>query len=421
MLFTLITSSTGPATKIFSLLGDGALHKVSSGNIYAGEVRTMRVASLDTFIAIRAQLRPNQALVYGVCGKSRAKLSTKDSPSVKLGDAIARSQAHFRFHDGPSIFFADYDPQPGRRLLSWRDLDTIYCSVLPALAGTARAWVPSSSAYLYRRDDGAELIGSGGWRLYCAVDNGRTIPDLMATIYQGLWAAGHGFVDYEIDGGRHEYALIDPCTAQPERLDFCAPPILRCGLVRKAPAPVMLDGAPMLRGIVPVMPMAEWRRSDPVRNAAWAAALPESKRRKAKFKGERIEGDVAAGVPRAKAERRWSAAVDGGRLNDDFIVILTDGTQISVGELLADPQQWNLATCHDPMAPNSDRDDPRVAQVYAYDRRLHSFLYDKTYRLGSTRSEKLWPAAKAVLDRPAPEPSPAMRELLAISERRRKK
>ena len=392
--FTIITNALGPACKIFAMDGD-ALKTTSAANIAVGSVRTTRVADLKGFLTIRAKLKSNEALIYGVTGKAKAELRTKSSPEVLSGQAIARDLASFQFRTGkPAIMFYDFDPKPGRPKLGWRELDAIYGEALPGFAATRRAWVPSSSAYLYLGE--REMIGPGGWRCYQVVDDGAAIPRIMAAMYIGLWRLGHGFIGFDDNGRRHGYALTDPCVAEANRLDFAAAPIMRDGLTRRAPAPVILDGAPMLAtaGIQPGMKITEWSKRDRAYLAAWNAAKPESDKRNKVWIAGKVAEDVAAGVDRGAAERKWKAAVRGCTLDADFLLTLTDGSVITVREILAEPGRWDKATCHDPLDPHRFNDG-REAQIYAHDRRLHSFVNNTLYFLEGS-AEQI--AAQAVKD-----------------------
>ena len=115
---------------------------------------------------------------------------------------------------------------------------------------------------------------------------------------------------------------------------------------------------------------------------AKADAKPWAEERGDRYVSEQVEKDVAVGIDREASQAKWRSAVKGGVLPEDFVLTLTDGRKITVAEVLAEPDRWDEKTCHDPMQPYLFN-DPRIAQIYAHNRKLHSFLYDATYRLGS--------------------------------------
>jgi len=111
----------------------------------------------------------------------------------KSPSAIARDAEHFEFTEKqPSVLMLDHDPRRGEAR-SAMELDAILCEALPELRPVARAWVPSSSAFIYALD-GREVIGPGSWRLYVTVDDASRIPAIGAMIYQALWGSGHGYM-----------------------------------------------------------------------------------------------------------------------------------------------------------------------------------------------------------------------------------
>ena len=260
--------------------------------------------------------------------------------------------------------------------------------MIPDWCRTKRAWVPSSSAYIYDKD-GVELKGSRGWRCYMLVDRAASIPDLLAYLYQGLWERGYGLVTFAKDGHRLDRSLVDAVTGQPERLDFVAA-VLADGLICKAPPPKILKGRlAMLPAakLVPVQTMHEWRKSNEKLTAARAAAIPESDRINAAFVELQVHREVARGADRRAAKRKWQQATRGGTLGGDFQLTLSDVAKISVLEILSDPERWHGTRCYDPIAP--DRfDDERIGVIYALHRNLFSHAHQTTYRL-DTRIDKV--------------------------------
>ena len=239
--FTVIENDRGAAAKTFSLNPDGSLKKRSAAQIFEGKARRVEVESLEEFIELRAGLRSNQALCYGVTEASSARLVTQRDLSKAPG-AIARNHKHFKFAAGkPGILMLDHDPRPGAAPLDVHELDAILCEALTELADVQRVWAPSASAFVYGAD-GREFIGAGGWRGYFVVDDASRIPDIGALIYQALWKNGHGYAFITKAGSIVDRSVIDASVWQPERLDFAAPPVLGPGLERSAPAPLFLGG-----------------------------------------------------------------------------------------------------------------------------------------------------------------------------------
>ena len=344
------------------------------------------------FHAFIKKLRSNEALTYGVTEAQRARLVTKKAKANgAAGDVIARDEEHFRFAEGqPGIMMFDYDPRPGyppESRKSREELDVILREVVPGWATTERLWRASSTAFVY--NNGEELIGSGGWRAYCLVDDASAIPMLGAAIYQRLWEAGHGYVHISDSGALLDRSIVDASVWQASRLDFAAPPVMGPGLKRLTPRDMLLPGEPVLRTtdlIADCLPLSEWRRTSPELRDAKRAIKPEAEKVRRRFVKERTESLKHEGFnvdPRV-IERAVTQQV----LEGTFVLCAKDGSKVAVGELLADPVTYDKQQFHDPLEP--DFDDPRIATAFLSGGNpcIYSFIHGGIrYALGNDDSE----------------------------------
>jgi hypothetical protein len=262
---TLVENSLGPATKVFSLNREGALEKRSAAEIYNGSIKRITVDGIEGLAALLEELQPNHALLYGIGDVENAALVTQEAlRECTIPNAIARDRQHFRFVENePGILMLDHDPRPGHRRLDYAELDVVLSEHILGWSEAARLWRPSSSAFIYRASDNAELIGLGGWRSYVVVDDAAAIPSVGAYIYQKLWSAGHGYIEISKTGQLLDRSIVDASVWQPERMDFAAAPVIKRGLIRRAPTATLLPGAPMLRSnrVTASLKMSEWRKT----------------------------------------------------------------------------------------------------------------------------------------------------------------
>ena len=257
----------------------------------------------------------------------------------------------------------DCDAHHGSEPRNWNEIDDIIAEIIPAWRQTQRLWRASSSAYLFRRD-GTELIGMGGWRCYVVVDDASAIPNVGAHIYQRLWEAGHGSIVPSQSGQALDRSLIDASVWQPERVDFAAEPVLEGDVIRRAPNPVLLNGARELAtaGLTAALTLAEWRHSsENIQKAKDDAKQKCLKVRKA-YVAERL--DVLKQERPRTSKRRLQTLLDRAAehhiLSADFVLYRPDGGSITVGEMLIDPEKWHQARFADPLEPDY-RDDKRIA------------------------------------------------------------
>ncbi|MGA7327334.1 MAG: hypothetical protein WBX25_23300 [Rhodomicrobium sp.] len=363
---TIIENACGPATKAFSLDPCGKLQKNSAAEIYEGTAKRIEIAGLVDLMRLIDSLQPNQALCYGVAENPSARLVTQEVLRERSAPgAIARDRNHFSFpEDRPGILMLDHDPRPGHGGLDYTRLDELLCELVPPWQDTARLWRPSSSAFVFREADGVELIGLGGWRCYVIVDNAAAIPAVGAFIYQEAWRAGYGYIQISKAGRLLDRSIVDAAVWQPERIDFAAAPLMERGLLRRAPAAVVLPGVPILynNSLTAPLSMAEWRKESKELAQLKDTYRPKSDEARQRYMSDRITALKAAGT--ALEDRRLreilSAAVTSQTLTSDFVLYTPEGKAVTVGAVLADPKRFNGARFADPLEPDY-RNDRRIA------------------------------------------------------------
>jgi hypothetical protein len=196
------------------------------------------------------------------------------------------------------------------------------------------------------------------------VDDAAAVARVGAFLYQGSWQRGHGYIKVSRSGQALDRSFVDASVWQPERIDFAAEPILREGLERRAPAPVLLGSAPLLKtsGIIAPMTLHEWREESEELRKAKDAARPEVQKVRAAYIAKRLE-ELDQKRPRASkkaAERMIRQAIEEQTLTADFELHRPDGTIITVGEVMADPDKWDGCRFADPLEPDY-RGDSRIA------------------------------------------------------------
>ncbi|WP_417270401.1 hypothetical protein [Celeribacter sp.] len=200
--------------------------------------------TLAEFSEMLGALRTNEALVYGIpTGPAAGLVVTKSElaamPEAKREKHIARSNDHFEWSDGPGIFMIDIDPPKDGPALSKERAIEIVRKVAPEMNQMPMLWYPSSSSFIYT-DDGRELRGLRGQRLYVPVANARKIPDLADALWERAWAAGHGSIIVSKAGQILKRTFFDKCVYQPSRLDFAAGASTGQGIIQKRGKPELV-------------------------------------------------------------------------------------------------------------------------------------------------------------------------------------
>ncbi len=111
-------------------------------------------------------------------------------------------------------------------------------------------------------------------------------------------------------------------------------------------------------------PMDQWKKTYGKLVAKSKALLrPQADAVRQRVIGEAVEADVANGVTRECAERRWSLAYEDRVLRDDFELVLDDGSRVTVAEVLDNGEKFEGERCCDPIEPEYSGDS-RVAVLY---------------------------------------------------------
>jgi hypothetical protein len=356
-VLTIIRNARGPCRKTLFLNEAGKLDKIARATIASGTARRVSVESMAELAELRASLSSSEVLAYGTFeGKAIQPLRLKSDPAVEFGKAIARSKSFFAFPD-PAILFLDCDATQ----LTALEIDAILGSILPGWLTTERLYDASSGSFIFSAE-GKSLSSGTGWHIYAAVSPGVLIPELVGWLHRKLWQAGHGHIEVSKPGSLLERGLIDVTCCQPERLDFTAPAKLLDRLTRRAPAPLRLEGHPILP--VDALPLGEGKQAHTALvRAAKGKLKPEADATRKRTIGAAVEADIAAGVERSQAERRWNLAYEDRVLTNEFVIELEDRETVTVSQILANPDKFEGERCCDPIEPDY-RGDSRVAIIY---------------------------------------------------------
>lgn len=359
-----IINSVKPAylAKHYRLDDSGELVKSPGGELVSGTAEVVTVSSLSEFAALLSSLSPAQALTYGVPERNSVKIVTK-SQWLKMGrpaDAVPRSKDAFSWPAGAGVMMNDYDPGADAGVLDREALLASLYAAVPALAGVAALWWPSSSSHITRSDTGEDLTGLRGQRLYWIAQDAGDIPRAGEALETYLWAAGHGRIEVGAAGQLLKRTLIDSSVWQANRLDFAAGAACTAPLEQRRGHPVVLDGAPVMdtRAVIP--------DPDPATVAAAERAILEAKREakpeafavREAYLEERAIEMAGADADDERLEHCRAVvcrALDHDTLAGDFpLVIDVDGQRLAltVGDVLDDPERYHGCLTLDPIEPD---------------------------------------------------------------------
>jgi hypothetical protein len=358
---TLLEKRGGPLSKRIKLGDDGQLH-CDSSHCSMGKGNASRFR-FDTAAELGGRIGgalPNQAfalgtMVEGVADTARivtkAELQAK-SNGVARANLITRSREHLEFRRGPGWVLFDVDlkgmPETVRtRVEAAGGVWAALVSVVPELASTMRVMRLSTSAGLFC--EVPELVRfphSGGRHIFIAVQDVSDSKRFLEVMHQRCWNAGFGWLILNAAGQILERSLIDRTVGSPERLVLEAPPELVPPLQQDVGArkPIVVEGGLFnTRFSCPELSLAKSRQLEIQIAAARRHLRPMADQGYAEYVARKT---VAEGVSKREIARRCEGVLRPGMVLEFDAPSLAGKT---VGDVLADPEQFDGATLADPI------------------------------------------------------------------------
>jgi hypothetical protein len=366
-----VISAQKPAdlSKQFTLAEDDTLQKRSGGLLVEGTA-TRRTLLVSEFCGLLAELKPNQALTFGVCQHDQARIVPQKNISKATGKLpiVARDREHFTYPDKSGALMLDYDPPPDGKPLTREELLSALYGVWPELETAPHVWTTSASSCIYRSVTGEELRGVMGQRVYVPVQNAEDIPRTGLTLFKRLWLSGHGRFDVSASGALLDRTIIDGSVWQPERLDFAGGAQCGPGLEQRRGKPILFNAdAPLMdsRTLADLTP-EEQNQLETLQAVARKEKQNASQEQQKVWIDKRIKAMLKGkgGEKKETALRDLlTRAVTQKRLCGDFQLVSEKYGIITVGQILDNPDKFHGARFADPLEPEYSGGDKRIAIV----------------------------------------------------------
>lgn len=356
--------SNHPLSKKFSVNAAGKAVKESLADLSEGDFRKVSFGSLEEFSEYLSALTPKHALTYGFFegaefGEVVSERKKRETPE-KYASARTRTRNNMCWNNLPGILFLDYDPAPNGEVLTRENLISAIKGACPFLADCPMLWRPSASSFIDDTITGACVRGLMGQHIYIPVNQTCDIPALGKHIVDRLWLAGYGRFDISKSGAMLERTIVDTAVWTPERLDFVGGCVAVVPLKQKKLLGAVIAGETLLTlGMTTPLDPHETCLLKNLKTESRRTAEPESRRRKTEFiekRGAEIAGPTATAERLDAVKRVVAHAVDGKTLLGDFVLLTQFGDQVTVKQLLENPEKWHNEKFGDPLEPDYNND-----------------------------------------------------------------
>lgn len=363
LTFTILSAThQQPMTKVLGMKEDGTLRKSTLALLSSGQFAVQKASDLTELARVLESLESHQCVTWGRPDDDTGCVCAKDNAKAIEAGAIPRDRHHYHWPAGPGVWMLDHDGMPDHSLEpdQFRDL---LIQAAPCLQHAPMLWRPSASAGCIA-PDGRVLSNLDRHRIYIPVRDASLITEAGQALSDLLWAAGLGWCDVSKSGQRLLRCPVDTSVWQPERIDFAAPPVLHNGVQRLESGhrifcdPLdLFDLADIIAAATPAM-QAQAKANQRLAREGVKQAAQEATAQWAGDQAAPLAGRRGIGLD--EATQCLVTAATKRLLMGDFELTASDGTVVSVGELLDSPGRWHNQRFYDPLDPD---DDGRVACV----------------------------------------------------------
>jgi P4 family phage/plasmid primase-like protien len=374
---TLIENDRGPVNKTITLGPNGEIQKTGVANIWSGKL--FRVPLIDwRYMALGLEgLRSNHAIALGRLradlGNEAYLTTANNKAELALPSRISRTKGNIIYEAGkPAPVAIDFDD--GGMPQSVRDQIKDRGGLIPALESICEGL--DGAAYISRGSTSSGLTidatgkrKEGGSHHFVILTDGAVAQRFLEDMFDRAWLNGLGWILVGTAGTLLVRSIIDKCGWDPIRIVFEASPSVGPGLSQDPRPAVIHEGTPLV--CPPPLTKAEKAKVARLIKAAKEEAETAGKRQREIWSAGHLDKMLAAGVSPEEAEKtldQWAQGV----LLDDAIIDFVNLGEVTVREILTDPEKYDGEKCHHPVegqdyvAPGKFYADSKVIYTFGH-------------------------------------------------------
>lgn len=373
---SVFTKLNGPLTKQLSV-ADKKVYSDSSECRMSNGLADRVTVSLDQFPQLLRSLRENQAIATGWVDAepTNAEIITRD----KFASNGYNFPAHVAPHGvyatrtlssmtqrGESLimFDHDYDKNSPHQFKDPHQFIAALAKVIPDFDKTTFVRTFSTSSGIYDSVTGECYRPADGFHLYMVIRDGVDLQRFGEVLEKRLWLAGLGYIKVSSkNGSMLKRTIVDTAVFSPERLIFEAGAVILKGnnLIQQLPEPefVVRDFNYLDTSRLENLSDAEEQAyQQAVRDAQNSDKVVSAK---AHIKDQLVNKYIGEAenqgrfISRKMAERMVEG-LERHILPPFHPIMLSDGSLVTIAELVSNPFKFDGRTCFDPLRPEKGPD-----------------------------------------------------------------
>lgn len=347
-------------------LENGVLSAATDGRYISATSRTMQVSTAAELHDVWAGLGPSNCLLQGVCVHSPARLRPIDHSKIEIDEdpsypVVSRSHDHFPRPVGPGLMLVDTDQaRPPSEVLS------LLHDACSALARVSCVQATSTGSEIFAIPSGATLKKNSGTHTIFLAKDSSDVPRALLVLHKRLWLAGHGYIKLAETGDILVRSAVD-LAMQEASQPLYIKAHLGTGLEQRKIFSLYehSDSADFLdtRAALPDLTQQEEGKYRQLVGQAAEEIRPQALETQRKYRINRLADMQVRGADLKTAIASFNAAVAGRDLWGMWTITLSDGTQLTVDEIMTAPANYHGCGCRDPLEPNYGGN--AVATIYA--------------------------------------------------------
>lgn len=362
-----------------------------AGSLINGTAENYTFHSMKQFAAFLDGAKMNQALIAAqhTAPTQTTKIMSRNAyhRAGEPADAITRTKDNFyRAANEHGLLILDCDDY---RTTKEQFLGAVR-KVLP-LDSLAYAYTTSSSSYLSVPGKIEGIVK--GQRLYIVLKDASHTTEAGENLFKRLWLEGHGWYEAGNAGQYLNRGIIDTAMFKDScRLDFIAGSNCKAPVIQTRPPAEYNEGEPLdSRALLDDLTRGQLKELEAIQASARDRIEAEAAKKKAIYCDKKARDNLKQqGITEPtpdqldKAKSNVLKALDSSSLTGDFVITLAkDHKQVTVADLLNDPERYDQAETLDPLE-NDYNNYSAVGKLFLMEGRptLHSFAHGgKVYRL----------------------------------------